>query len=65
MKIKDLILFQDLTDAELEKSIVCSQSVMQTFEKMNISSMRKISLAGFILYWKEVWNWGRLILWED
>lgn len=33
MKIKDLILFQELTDAEMEKSIVCSQSVMQTFEK--------------------------------
>ena len=33
MKIKELLLFQNLTEEELEKSMVCSQSAVQTYEK--------------------------------
>lgn len=33
MQTKDLILFHNLSDEELEKSIICSQSTVQTYKK--------------------------------
>lgn len=36
MRIKDLILFENLTEEEMQKSIACSQSTTQTYRKGEI-----------------------------
>ena len=40
MKLQQLQIFQNLTEEELEKSLVCSQAVVKKYPKVPIFSAR-------------------------
>ena len=40
MKLQQLQIFQNLTEEELEKSLVCSQAVVKKYPKGTIFSVR-------------------------
>ena len=48
MKLQQLQIFQNLTEEELEKSLVCSQAVVKKYPKDTY-----IFRQNYISYWKE------------
>ncbi len=48
MKLEQLQIFHNLTEDEMQKSLICSQAVVQKYQKMNIYSGRVTALKNFI-----------------
>lgn len=53
MKLQQLQIFQNLTEEELEKSLVCSQAVVKKYPKDTYIFRQGDVPLNYISYWKE------------